>query len=201
MRQINSTFVDESSVIPSTFLNQLQDEALGQQEANSNNDLAGDPGVDVLIWQAATGIDPGSNRTRLVDDRIDWRDRVIWGIAEVTLTSANRIGQSNDQSWATYQDEAFHWSGYTGTGAYSNISTGAAVAHGSPPVRGASTYRSYFVELRDALDVASGAPLYEGLYAYVDPSTGYLYLYNAHASSVVYPSLFIFATGQTGKRS
>jgi hypothetical protein len=79
----------------------------------------------------------------------------------------------------------FH--GYTGSGGYSNITTGAAVSNANPPVAGAGAFRSYRVE------VASN------VYAHADPTTGSIYLYN-NSGATIYPTLFWWASGDTGKR-
>ena len=173
--------------------NNIQERARGLLAAAQNNDLSGLEGTDGFVHQADASL--ATATLRLVDDTIDWRDRIVSGwFARVGANDC--VGQSTDYNLgdpaatsvalSTFEGE------YTGTGAYSATGgSGTAVSNGSPPVWGASGVRS------TAIVVDAHGSGY--VYLYADPTTGYLYVYNNSGSSL-YWVLFVEATSDTGKR-
>lgn len=130
-------------------------------------------GLDTVYDQRASGI-PNAVPT-VIDANHDWRDRVIEVLA-FSFSSANeRPGGSADYTdWSTIGGGTpAVLAGYLGTGALSNVGTGAAVANGAPPVAGTggggTSYR-----------LTIGA----NLYLYADPTSGSLSIYNATGAAV-----------------
>jgi hypothetical protein len=150
--------------------NEIQDRAVGMVSANNSNDLSTPKGMNCLVWQASTVFVAGATQ-RLIDDSNDWRDYFVEGICYPNTTAAvERIGDTNDYNLEALaaSDPPVYFSGYLGTGAYSNITTGAAVAAAAEPVRGAGAFRSYFVNLRSTTSQ---------LTLFCDPANGKLYIY------------------------
>lgn len=178
--------------VPSATLNGMQDRASSVLPANVNNDLStfvgGDDG---LHWQATANL---GNGALIQLDSGDWHDRYITGECYLSQVSTGRIGAANDyglDALAAGGTIFFRISGYLGKGARSNITTGALVSAGVPPVRGSGAFTSWVVNA-GATDLA--------FCIFTDPSTGALYAYNNTAGATIYPVLFLRAFGVSGKR-
>lgn len=136
-------------------------------EANAN------AGSDTVYDQRASGI-PNATPT-VIDANHDWRDRVIEVLAFAFASASQRPGGSADYTdWASIgAGTPGLFAGYLGTGALSNVGTGAAVANGAPPVAGTggggTSYR---------LTIGTN------LYLYANPSNGNLCVYNATGAAV-----------------
>lgn len=185
--------------LPSTFLNEFQDRALGALAANSNNDLSAlAAGVDAVLWQPTAAL---ANATLVtLDTDKDWRDRYVLCFTLALDNLNKRIGQSND--YLCNNDSLagqFFAYGYLGTGALSNTTTGALVTNGNPPAaRGTGAGgTNYFVSLFYS---GSGGP---DLRLYAEPTAGggagSLRLYNSSGASVQ-PIVAVLAFGDSGKR-
>ena len=182
--------------IASADLNTWQDKTLGGRAAGVSNDYGATTvyGSDVVRTQLTTSVADATLKN--LDASIDWRDRVL----RVTCSRLNgtneRLGQSldyetNDPLAGTVA-KLVTPDLYTGIGAYSNLTTGAAVSNGNPPLNGAGVYRSY-APVIDDLSAAGNVTLY------ADPSTGALNLYNA-TGGAVWLRIEIEAAGDTGLR-
>jgi hypothetical protein len=175
--------------------NAVQDRASGMLCGDTANDLVGmQEGGDGLTWQSSTVVVVAA-APRIVDATIDWRDRLLRILCFPCDdgTPDYRIGQSSDTSLAIPATviQAYDSFLYTGTGAYSNITTGAVVGAAAPPVQGAGVFRSYATNA-----FATGG----ALWVFADPTTGSLKIYNALAADT-HILLWITGTAQTGKRS
>lgn len=168
--------------------NEWQDRDLGCVAADSNNDYASGTGkgMDGRLWQPSGGSLANATAVK-IDSSVDWRDRVFLGWYANAGSAGNLPGGASDYDFRTGVAAANYFHGYTGIGAYSNITTGAAVSNGNAPVAGAGAFRSYRVEAA------------ANVYLYADPTTGALYLYN-NSGATIYPAFLLFGTGDTGKR-
>jgi hypothetical protein len=176
--------------VASAFLNTLQDRTISQRAGNSNNDVASANGFEARLWWP-TGLSLAAATTVELDKSIDWRDRFIVTIYAPVSATNLFPGQANDYDFRTTFPVSWKFSaGYTGSGAYSNVATGAAVTNGAGPLASAGVFRSYTVEP----DGAAGSTL-----IWVKPGTGELNLYNA-AGAAIRPALLVLATGKLGKR-
>lgn len=130
-------------------------------------------GLDTVYDQRASGI-PNAVPTT-IDANHDWRDRVVEVLAFAFSSANERPGGSADYTdWATIgAGTPGLFVGYLGTGALSNVGTGAAVKNGAPPVAGTggggTSYR-----------LTIGA----NLYVYANPSNGNLCIYNGTGAAV-----------------
>lgn len=186
--------------VTSTVLNGIQDRALSSQAANSNNAISSSVlGGESLFWQGQVI----HGQLLKIDDYNDWRDRLVHGWGRALDVDADRVGQSSDYNLNGYLDPGLsgsdgdlvrYFHGYTGTGAYSTTGAATAVSNGNPPVNGAATVRSYY------LQVAYRTTNTVNIAMYCDPTTGALYLYNLDASADVYVILHVFASAKTGLR-
>ena len=184
--------------------NAWQDKSQGLLAGSDNNDFAAAvQGVDSIVWQGQIA----AATPTLLDDAHDWRDRLVWGWARFTASSSDRVGQSTDYNLNAAATDgasgvgtsygssspAAPFYGYTGVGAYSNITTGAAVGAGAAPLNDAGVFRSYAVFLAQDAAFATLTSLF------VHPSTGALYAYNGEAVGL-YLILVLMATSDLGKR-
>lgn len=182
--------------VESADLNAIQKLSRGARLASDNNNLTSDDarGGTLLRWQADTQFSTGT--ARLIDDSIDWRDRFV-RVLFVRAAQTQRMGQGGSPgdtalNLVTISGPARSTSeGYTGTGAYSNTSTSAAVSNGNPPLDAVGTARSYAV----VIDDLGAAPVY----LYCDPVNGALYLYN-DSGGALWPYVEVDASGATGMR-
>lgn len=174
--------------LPAADMNGIQDRAVGlvKSDASGNDLTALADGMQGILFQMATagGL---ANATLIQVDAatIDWKDRFVWGTL-VRLTSDNeRIGQSVDYRFG-YGATITHFAGYTGLQALSNVTTGAAVSNGNPPLHDTGAGGTSW-----AVDITSNIHLYT--------QDSKLYLYN-NSGATIYPVLIVFASGDTGKR-
>lgn len=191
------------SEVASTFLNLLQRTAMGAQPASGGdatiltlsngeygNELAAmRRGADVRQYQLASLVD---GQFVIIDRSLDWRDRTVDAVLFVAGVGTNRmIGAAADIDLATLHvavTEATVMNRYLGTGAVSNVTTGAAVAAGAPPLNAVGAVRSYAIELTS------------GLWLYCSRTDGSLRLYNDTGSGADV-LLRVTGYGQTAKRS
>lgn len=175
--------------VESTDLNAWQDVTSGVRGADSNGFTVSMVGEDGLNYQGtvADGV------LALIDSH-DWRDRKIGGhfrrLSAATVVGGVSDYQQNDAS-AGLAVSTFEGR-YLGTGGISNLTTGALVSNGNPPLIGKGANTSYAVVVDDL--GASGNVL-----VYCSPSDGHLYLYNASGASVAF-ELFVRMSGETGLR-
>ena len=182
--------------VASADLNAIQKLARGARLASDNNNLtsADARGGTLLRWQADTAL--ATATARLIDDSADWRDR--WVLVTFVRTSpTQRMGQGGSPGDVGANDTTSTGparstsQGYTGTGAYSNTTTSAAVSNGNPPLNSVGTARSYAVTVDDL----GASPVY----LYADPTNGVLYLYNDSGSSL-WPYVEVDLSGDVGMR-
>ena len=182
--------------VASADLNAIQKLARGARLASDNNNLtsADARGGTLLRWQADTAL--ATATARLIDDSADWRDR--WVLVTFVRTSPTQpmgqggspgdVGANDTTSTGPARSTS---QGYTGTGAYSNTTTSAAVSNGNPPLNSVGTARSYAVTVDDL----GASPVY----LYADPTNGVLYLYNDSGSSL-WPYVEVDLSGDVGMR-
>jgi hypothetical protein len=187
-----------------SFLLSFQTVMGGLRRATDNNDIGSGygNGSDSVRWQASSAF---ATATKRVIDTRDWRDRWIWGWVfpggDGYGTSSQRIGQSNDyeldpaDTTAGTPSRMVWFTGYTGSGAVSHLTTGAVVSNGNPPLQGVGTYRSYAVKARDPVRSVLVPPV---LWVFAD-ETGQLCLYN-NCGSDLYPLIQVCGTGDLNKR-
>jgi hypothetical protein len=195
------TAVDGAVFLPADA-NTWQDYSQGFRAGDLNNNLAEADvrGVDAIVWQ---GTVPTASVIVILDASMDWRDRIVWGWARYSDVSTWRVGQSNDYelnnftgdlaSGTTGDPQARPIYGYTGTGAVSNLATGAAVTGAAPPLNGAGVFRSY------ALHLGQPAGFTGDSYLYVDASSHKLCAFNGELFDT-YLQLVLYATDDTGLR-
>lgn len=182
--------------IASADLNLWQDRTREARPASDTNNLTSTAarGGSLLRWQADTQLTSGT--LRLIDDSVDWRDRWV-KVLFVRTAQTERMGQGGDPGDTATNDVTSAGparstsSGYTGTGAYSNVTSGAAVSNGNAPLNDVGANRSYAVTIDDLGTLP--------VYLYVDPSTGYLYLYN-DSGSTLWPYVEVDLSGDVGMR-
>ena len=177
--------------LPSATFNTLVLRALGLLAANSGNDLSAMPGgMDVRLWQGSATF-ANAAAPLVLDTSLDWHDRILLVLYGDLGATNIRPGQANDYE---YNGGGIVWStciGYTGKGAQK--SGGGQVTASNQPVPSAyASNASYPIEV--------GPGSY--LYLYSDPFNGQaLSLYNATSATINCPTLLVFATAQTGKRT
>ncbi len=182
--------------VESADLNQWQDLTREGRTASDNNNLTstGSEGSSLLRWQADTALATGT--LRLLDDSADWRDRRI-AVTFTRTAQTARMGQSGSPGDTAINDTSSSGparstsTGYTGTGAVSNVTTAASVSNGNPPLNSVGANRSYAV----VVDDLGTSPVY----LYVDPTTGALYVYNDSGTSL-WPLIEVDLSGDTGMR-
>jgi len=182
--------------VASADLNAIQKLARGARLASDNNNLtsADARGGTLLRWQADTAL--ATATARLIDDSADWRDRWV-RVTFVRTSPTQRMGQGGSPGDVGANDTTSTGparstsQGYTGTGAYSNTTTSAAVSNGNPPLNSVGTARSYAVTVDDL----GASPVY----LYADPTNGVLYLYNDSGSSL-WPYVEVDLSGDVGMR-
>lgn len=179
--------------VASADLNAIQDRARGAVPSSEDNDFATSyaKGSTGLVWQSLATI--ANADIFLLDASADWRDRLVSG-AFTRVGANDRLGQSTDYTCndPTASPARTTFKGYTGSGAVSNLTSGASVAAGSPPLNGAGTHRSYAVVIDDLS--TSG-----NIFLYADPTSGELFLYNA-SGAAVHGLLEVDLSGDLNKR-
>lgn len=185
--------------VPNVLVTYLQDLAMAQRPSNEGalNGMSG--GAEVRIWQSA--VDVTDNALVIVDtDAVKvintaptpnvlttgvmrWSDREVFGVYR-PLGGANRIpGEANDYLFGSVAPTLF-W-GYLGR--YGKDAGNAdPSAPTNPPVPAAGT--SWAIQI-----VA-------GLWLYVNEGDETLRLYNDTGATLATPSLWLIASGPTGKR-
>lgn len=193
------------SRVPAVFLNLLQSVTAAARPTDQGDLTAMGSGFEVRVWQCESNISNGalktvsSNAIKVVDeladpvvlttDTIDWSDREVFGLYRSFISGDQHPGQKNDHTFDAWTSVELFW-GYIGLGAQK--SGGGAVSSGNPPYP-ASVDAGYGGSwaVRVATDV----------WLYLDAADGSLKLYNDSGSTLYKPTLILFATAQTGKRS
>lgn len=180
--------------VESDDLNDWQDFTQGSLGASDNSDIADTKGLGSDTRYAQVTGSVADATAVLLDDSTDWRDRWVEGVC-AQVGANDRMGQSTDYNLntptVTSVARCTFGPSYTGRGAYSNLTTGAAVSNGNPPLNGAGVYRS---EAPVVDDFNAGS-----VFVYAHPSTGALYLYN-NAGGALYLIVRVTGTGSTGLR-
>lgn len=165
------------SHVPSAALDGIQDMMAGLVPATDTANGAtavGLRGADGRWWTTPDAGVP-NGQLRVIDTRVDWRNRRVWGSFRRLGAADQRPGQANDHTpndpAAATAARRFHgWTGAGGVGAAS-----AAVANGTPPVFADNCYAVLLDELAStALRV----------YLYARPSDGALCVYNASGAAL-----------------
>jgi hypothetical protein len=179
-----------------TFLNQFQLETVGLRLADTANALtSGTDGADIIYTQ--TNAQATAGNSLVIDSSVDWRDRTVlvfgWG-----LVATQRMGEADDfqVNDPTSMARQIIQIGYTGSGGLSDLTTGAPVSPGNPPLNGAGVYRSYAPVIYR--QVASPTT-FDDLYLYADATTGYLTLYNTSGTSLYFTGI-VLGVAQSGQR-
>lgn len=178
--------------VPSATLNGWQDVTAGVRvDTDANGFTSTMIGADAGHWQGTL-----TNAAFAQIDGADWRDRKVSGSLR-RLAAASLVGGSTDyvqnDPTSTSAPVTTFEARYLGRGAYSNVSTSAAVSNGARPMNGVGAVRSYAV-IVDDLTVAGS------VYLYCDPATGALCLYNDTGADLNI-ELFYCASGPTGLRA
>lgn len=161
--------------LPSAFLNQVQAEQQGQIAANQNNGLAPGAGVDWRVWQTTPGADLADNTEVLIDDSINWRDRLMQvEYMRFPAGGADMPGGASDYNFPTAFVQLTILEGMSASGAYT-AAGGAVSSPGNPPTFGPvpGPLTSYAILLE-----APGPNTGVWLYCKGGDATGKLYLYN-----------------------
>lgn len=157
--------------------------AVGQRHGSTSTLAAATAGVDGVAWVKTAGINNGE--LALLDANHDWRDRVIHGFVTDLAAAANQPqGVAYYNNWPAPST----FNGYTGTGALSNVGTGAAVSNGNPPVWGTG-----------GGGTSTAVTAATSIYLYADPTTGALYAYNSTVNPIFY-WFQVTATAKLGLR-
>lgn len=165
--------------VPSADLNSIQQNLYGMRAANGTNSWSTIPGVQEVAFQSESDI---ANATlMLVDDSIDWRDRIVRGEYLDHNASTSYPGGANDYDFSNGTLYTFML--YTGTGALD--AGGATPTNGNPPVQAAGKY---------------ACPIFAGFWIYCDPATGKLKIYNNTGGTKKTPTVFARCTADLGKR-
>lgn len=188
------------SRVPAAFLNLLQSVTAAARPTDQGDLTAMGSGFEVRIWQCESNISNGalktvsSNAIEVVDeladpvalttDTIDWSDREVFGLYRSFSSGDQHPGKPSDHTFDATTSVELFW-GYLGLGALK--SGGGAVSSGNPPYPASGS--SWAV--RVATDV----------WLYLDAADGSLKLYNDSGSTLYKPTLILFATAQTGRRS
>ncbi len=184
--------------IASVFLNLLQ--LVTTATRSTTGYLSAMPsGVEARVWHASsdltsgaivivdggaidtvnTGTDPATTQS----SPIDWSDREVLGFYRAPSCANQLPGQSDDYQFDAAGAPTLFW-GYLGLGALNGA--GGAVSAGNPPVRASGS--------------SWAAEIVSNLWLYLDAADGKLKLYNATGGTLRTPTLWFFATAQTGKR-
>jgi hypothetical protein len=190
----------EGLEIGAVFLNLIQKIGIAQRPTSHGDLSAMTPGVEARIFQATSDLNTGTlitvcNRTiQVVDPLSDpivltttsgdtWTDRHILGVYRPMGGAGELAGGASDHLFDA--GALSLWCGYTGLGAYDAGGTNPPSA-GNPPSR--------------AMGASWACEVVSNLWLYVDPSDGFLKLYNDTGSTIRCPFLWFFAAGKAGKR-
>ena len=171
--------------IPSAFLDGFQDAAAGVVVAGLVNGATYAPGADEVVWYPKAGAGGLANGTPVtIDTTVDWRKRKVSAEYIEIGSDADLPGGASDYvDWSTVAGASYIARGFLGTGGYSALGPPVAVSAGNPPIAstggGVNSYR---------------VTLHTNFYAFADPTTGALILYN-NTGAPIWPHLTIRATG------
>lgn len=165
--------------VASADLNSIQQQLYALRAANGTNSWSAIPGVQEVAFQSETDITSGT--LMLIDDSIDWRDRIVRGELLTHAVSSAWPGAANDYDFSN--GTLYPFILYTGTGGLD--AGGAAPTNGNPPVIAAGKY---------------AAAIYANFFIYCDPTTGKLKIYNNTGAAVRSPTVFARCTADLGKR-
>lgn len=185
--------------IGGAFLNLIQTLAVAQRPASHGDLSAMAAGVEARIFQASSDLTSGTlvtvcNKTiTVVDGLADpivtitgegsaWTDRHILGVYRPMGGAGELAGGASDYLFDA--GALSIWCGYTGLGAY-DVSNNPPSA-GNPPSR--------------AMGTSWACEIVSNLWLYVDPSDGFLKLYNNTGSTIRCPFLWFFAAAKANKR-
>lgn len=185
--------------IGAAFLNLLQKIGVAQRPASHGDLTAMTPGIEVRMFQATADLNDGTlitvcNRTiQVVDPLSDpialttasgdtWTDRHILGVYRPMGGAGELAGGANDYLFDDGTLTTF--CGYTGLGAY-DVSNNPPSA-GNPPSR--------------AMGTSWAVKLVNNLWLYVDPSDGFLKMYNNTGATIRCPFIWFFAAAKANKR-
>ncbi len=182
------------SEVLSAHLDAWQEKTVGARPSSTASEFASTMvGADRLHIQLAASWANATVKT--FDTSIDWRDRQISGSCAILTGSTQAIGESADDDCNDPIGTTVHvcefTDQYTGKGAYSNVTTSAAVSDGYLPINGAGAVRSCAPVIAD---LGTGY-----IYLFADPTDGSLKGYNNHGAGV-YLRIVIEGTGPTGLR-
>lgn len=164
--------------VASADLNAIQQNMQALRAASGTNSWSSIPGVQGVAFQSESDI---ANATlMIVDDSIDWRDRIVYGLY-LDHSSSTYPGHANDYDFSSGTLYTFLF--YTGTGALD--AGGSAPTNGNPPVQASGKYAH---------------PIFANFWIYCDPTTGKLKLYNNSGGSKRTPTVFAYGTADLGKR-
>lgn len=182
--------------IASVFLNTFQAETVGARAASLNTDYATTVlGADVILTQTDAVIPAGD--VLALDKSVSWLDRVVL-VNGWLLTASQRIGQATDYQLndPTASVQTVIAQGYTGTGAVSNLASGAGISAGNPPLNGAGAFRSYAPVL---YRLSTGPGVYASVWLYADTTPGDLYVYNGGPADLYFTGV-VYGFAPTGLR-
>lgn len=179
MEPLVNTYVPNDQV-ESADLNSIQQDAYATRAADGTNSWSAIPGVQEVAFQSETDIANGT--LMLIDQSIDWRDRIVRGEYLEHAGAADYPGGATDYAFAS-SATVYRFIFYTGTGAQD--AGGADVTNGNPPVIAAGKY---------------ACEIYTDMWIYCDPSTGKLKLYNDTGGDKKIPTVFARCTADLAKR-
>lgn len=186
--------------IGAAFLNLVQKIGVAQRPASHGDLTTMTQGVEARVFQATADMTDGTlvtvcNKTIEVVDTLSdpivlttgegsaWTDRLILGVYRPMGGAGELAGGANDY---LFDDGALTtFCGYTGLGAYDAGGTNPPSA-GNPPNR--------------AMGTSWAIKVVNNLWLYVDPSDGFLKLYNYTGSTIRTPFLWFFASAKLSKR-
>jgi len=190
----------EGLQIGAVFLNLIQTLAVAQRPASHGDLSAMASGVEARIFQATSDLASGTlvtvcNKTITVVDGLSdpivtitgegaaWTDRHILGVYRPMGGAGELAGGASDHLFDA--GALSIWCGYTGLGAYDAGGTNPPSA-GNPPSR--------------AMGASWVCEIVSNLWLYVDPSDGFLKLYNDTGVTIRCPFLWFFAAAKANKR-
>ena len=165
--------------VESADLNAIQQNMQALRAASGTNSWSSvSGGTQGVAFQSESDIADAT--LLLIDDSIDWRDRIVSGLY-LDHSASTYPGHANDYDFSSGTLYTFLF--YTGTGALD--AGGSAPINGNPPVQAAGKYAH---------------PIFTNFWIYCDPTTGKLKLYNNSGGSKRTPTVFAYGTAVLGKR-
>ena len=166
--------------VASSDLNSIQLNLYGLRAASGTNSWSNIPGIQEVAFQSVSDFNTGGDL--LIDDSIDWRDRIVRGEYLEHGGSTDYPGGAGDYAFAS-SATVYRFIFYTGTGALD--AGGSAPTPGNPPVIASGKY---------------ACMIYADMWIYCDPTTGKLKLYNNTGGTKKIPTVFARCTADLGKR-